>query len=257
MSYDNYETLKVTELEPKILEISLNIPDKLNSMNVQMIKDLEDLTDQLKKDTSYSVVLLTGEGQKAFCAGLDVKGVFNPETVASVDKFYASQISLGNIMLNLRQMPQIVVCAAFGYCVGGGFIMPMASDIRVIADNVQFSAPFVKIKMGGGDLGTSYFLWREVGSGVAADLLLTGRTMYAEEAMRLGFASECVAAEELHDTALAKCKELAETDKSILRLTKEILNINMDMGGLENAMYTEHRNQQMIISKLWRGGDPD
>jgi enoyl-CoA hydratase/carnithine racemase len=252
MSYGNYQTIKVQEIEPRILELSLNRPDKLNSMNNKMIEELNDITTKLKSDKTYSVVILTGEGDKGFCGGLDVKEVFTPEIVNKVDEFYDAQLKLGQIVLNMRQMPQIIVAASFGFCVGGGFIFAMASDIRIIADDVKFMAPFVKIKMGGADLGTSYFLPRLIGAGVAYDLLLTGRNMLADEAMRLGFASQCVESSKLKEAALSKAKDLAAVDPSVLRLTKEALNINLDLAGVENCVMVEHRNQQMIISKLWR-----
>lgn len=256
MDYSNYQFLKVESPEPRVLEVSLNDPRHLNAMNKVMNEELLDITTKLIDDKDYSVVILTGEGEKGFCGGLDVAGVFTPECYSSVDKFYDAQCLLGNIMLNFRKMPQIIVAACFGWCVGGGLCMPAASDIRLIAEGVNFSGPFVKIKMGGADLGTSYFLWREVGSGVAADMLLTGRGMEAEEAMRLGFASECFATvQELREGARKKAHQLAKTDPTILKLTKEALNINLDMAGLENAILVEHRNQQMIISKLWREDD--
>jgi enoyl-CoA hydratase/carnithine racemase len=107
--------------------------------------------------------------------------------------------------------------------------------------------------MGGADLGTSYFLPRMIGAGVAYDLLLSGRPMLAEEAMRLGFASQCVPRAVLKETALNRAKDLATIDPSALRYTKECLNINLDLAGLENCVLVEHRNQQLIISKLMRG----
>ena len=256
MDYSTYEFLKVESPEPRVLEISLNDPRHLNAMNVKMNAELLDITTKLIDDKDYSVVILTGEGEKGFCGGLDVNGVFTPECFSSVDNFYDAQCLLGNIILNFRKMPQIIVSACFGPCVGGGLCMPAASDIRLITKDTYFAGPFVKIYMGGADLGTSYFLWREVGSGVAADMLLTGRAMMAEEAMRLGFASECFdTVEELREGAHKKAHQLAKTDPLILKLTKEALNINLDMAGVENAVLVEHRNQQMIISKLWRQDD--
>lgn len=252
MDYSRFKTVKAEINIPQILNLNLNVPEKLNAWTNEMIDEMYEITSCLKEDKDISVVVLSGEGTKGFCGGLDVKNVFTPEIVKSIDLFYDAQCKMGNTILNMRQMPQIIITACFGACVGGGFIYPMASDIRIIADNVKFAAPFVKIKMGGADLGSSYFLPRQIGAGVAFDLLLTGRFMYADEAMRLGFASECVEPSKLRETAMNKAKELAAIDPTILRLTKEALNINLDLGSLESCILTEHRNQQMIISKLWR-----
>jgi enoyl-CoA hydratase/carnithine racemase len=252
MEYNNYKTLKTEVNVPGILELNLNIPDKLNAWNNEMINEMYDITTKLKGDSEIKAVVLSGEGTKGFCGGLDVRNVFTPEVVNSIDLFYDAQCKMGNTIINMRQMPQIIIAACFGACVGGGFIYPMASDIRIIADDVKFCAPFVKIKMGGADLGTSYFLPRQIGAGVAFDILLTGRFMLADEAMRLGFASECVERTKLKEAAMAKAKEIAAVDATVLRLTKEALNINLDLGSLESCVLVEHRNQQMIISKLWR-----
>ena len=251
MDYSNYKTVKA-EIEGNIMVLSLNRPDKLNAWNNELIDEMYEITTKLKEDKEISVVVLTGEGEKGFCGGLDVKNVFTPEVFNSVSNLYDSQLKMGNTILNMRQMPQIIIAACFGACVGGGFIYAMASDIRIIADDVRFSAPFVKIKMGGADLGTSYFLPRQIGAGVSYDLLLTGRFMLAEESMRLGFASECVEPAKLRETAMAKAKELGAIDSMLLRLTKEALNVNLDLGNLESCMLVEHRNQQMILTRLWR-----
>ena len=251
MSYDHYKTL-LTRREENILLLSLNRPDKLNSWNNDVIAELYDVTTKLRQDRSVSVVILTGEGEKGFSGGMDIKNVFTPEVYESVENLYDVQLQLGYTMMQLRQMPQVIIAACHGNCVGGGFILAMASDLRIIADNSRFSAPLVKVKMGGGDLGTSYFLPRMVGASVASDLLLTGRYMYPEEAVRLGFANACVSREELMTAAWDKARELARTDRLILQMTKEVLNINVDVGGLETALMVEHRNQQQIFSKLWR-----
>lgn len=256
MEYAGYEYLLTSSPEPGVLEISLNDPKHLNAMNKTMIEELCDITGKLIDDKDYSIVILTGEGEKGFCGGLDVQGVFTPECYSSVDKFYDAQCDLGDIMMNLRKMPQIVIAACFGWCVGGGLCMPASSDIRLATKDVKFSGPFVKIRMGGADLGTSYFLWREIGSGIAADMLLTGRNLEAEEAARLGFVSQVLDdAAGVKEAARKLAHQMVKTDPTILKLTKEALNINLDMAGLENAILVEHRNQQMIVSKLWRKDD--
>lgn len=257
MEYTGYEFLNVTIPEERVLEISLNDPRHLNALNKKMIAELLDITTKLVGDHDYSVVIITGEGEKGFCGGLDVDGVFTPECFSSVDTFYQAQYDLGNIMINLRKMPQVVIAACFGWCVGGGLTIPSAADIRIATADVKFGGPFVKIKMGGADLGTSYFLWRQIGSGVAADMLLTGRNLEGEEADKLGFVTDGLQenAEAVKAAARKKAHGIAKTDPTILQLTKEALNINLDMAGLENAVLLEHRNQQMIISKLWRKDD--
>lgn len=251
MHNENYLTLKTEVLESRIMVVSLNRPESINALNNTMLDELLDITTKLIDHKEISVVILRGEGEKGFCGGLDVKNVFPPQVIAVAANLYDSQLKQAAIVANMRKMPQVIIAALHGACVGGGFIYAMAADIRIISNDAKFSAPFVKINMGGADLGTSYFLPRLVGAGVAYDLLLTGRFMRAEEAMRLGFASQCVETDQLMSTALTRAKEILNVDPLILRLTKEALNVNLDTGSLDSAMALEHRNQQMIGNHLF------
>ena len=244
MEYE-YRHIRVEKPEPGIVVMSFIRPEKLNSWTDEVIDDMADFFSRLRFDRETSVVILRGEGQKGFSAGIDAKNVFRPEVSRDTVKLYDLQVKLGEIVINMRKCPQIIITQAFGSTVGGGMILAMASDIRLIADNVKFSLPFLKIGMGGADLGSSYFLARQVGQSVAFDMILTARYMYAEEAMRLGFASQCVAPEELDEAGMEKARQIAAMDPVLVGFTKEALNQSLDANCLEHAIMLEHRNQQM------------
>jgi enoyl-CoA hydratase/carnithine racemase len=245
MNY-NYTSIRVENPEPKIAVMSFIRPEKLNSWTNEVINEMSNFFEKLRYDREISVVILRGDGEKGFSAGMDAKAVFTPDVSTDTVKLYDLQVKLGEILINMRKCPQIIITQAFGSTVGGGMFLAMASDMRIIADNVKFSIPLIKIGMGGADLGSSYFLCRQVGASVAYDMIFTGRVMYAEEAMRLGFACQSVPFEELDMAGMAKAQEIAQLDAVFLGFTKEALNQAIDAGSLEQAIMLEHRNQQIV-----------
>jgi enoyl-CoA hydratase/carnithine racemase len=250
MDYSNYGTLKVEMLEQGIMVVSLNRPAKLNAMNMQMLEELVDIWYRLRRDLDTRVVILKGEGEKGFCGGMDVGDVLKPETFGNIPAIYDVQLMLGEVELNMRRMPQPVICMVHGAAAGAGLTFALASDIRIISPDARFSAAFLNVGIAGADMGSSYFLPRLIGAGRAYEFLLPGRWMNAEEAMNLGFASRCVDKDKLFDTAMEYAQDIAKRDPIAIRLTKEAINQNLDCGSLENALIMENRNQNMMISHL-------
>lgn len=240
----NYESIRVEKPEPRIAVMSFIRPEKLNSWTNEVIHDMCDFFARLRYDREIGVVIMRGEGEKGYSAGIDVKDVFAP-VVTNTVKLYDLQLKLGEMIINMRKCPQVIIHQAFGSTVGGGMILALAADIRIIADNVNFALPFLKIGMGGADLGSSYFLCRQIGAGIAFDMILTGRNMLADEAMQLGFASQCVPVAELDAAGMNKAREIAKLDPVMVGFTKEALNQSLDANCLEHAIMLEHRNQQM------------
>ena len=250
MDYSQYQTLKVEQKEQGIVVVSLNRPAKLNAMNMQMLEELIDIWYRMRRDLDTRVVILRGEGEKGFCGGMEVGDILKPEYIADVPTIYDIQLLLGEAEINMRRMPQPVICVVHGAAAGAGFSFALASDIRVISPDARFSAAFLNVGIAGADMGSSYFLPRLIGAGRAYEFLLTGRWMNAEEAMNLGFASRCVERDKLMDTAMEFALDIAKRDPIAIRLTKEAVNQNLDCGSLENAIIMENRNQNMMISHL-------
>jgi enoyl-CoA hydratase/carnithine racemase len=130
--------------------------------------------------------------------------------------------------------------------VGLGFSFALASDIRVISTDARFAAAFITIGLGGADMACSYFLPRLIGAGRAYEFMLTGDFMSAEEAVSLGLVSRLVERDRLMESAIDLARNLNSKNPMGLRLTKEAININMDAGGMEQALNLEDRNQILL-----------
>ena len=144
-----------------------------------------------------------------------------------MDEFYRSQVRLARLTLAMRKAPQPIVCAIHGAAVGLGFSFALASDVRVIADDVRFSAAYINIGLGGADMACSYFLPRMIGAGRAYEFMLTGEFMTAQEARDLGLVSRLVRREELMETALELARTMNNKNPMGLRLTKEVINMKV------------------------------
>lgn len=244
--YD-YKNIRVESAQDGILTMSFTRPEKLNSWSREVFNDLLDFFRTLQRDGDSKVVVLRGDGDRAFCTGADFGSLFpNKGDRDSASVSYAFQEEARELVSLVHSAPQIIICACHGYTVGGGFFLAMASDIRVICENVKFSAPLLKMGLSCGDLGCAYMLPRLIGDGVARDILLTGRYMCAEESMRLGIASECVPFSELDEAAMTKARLLAGYTRGALQYSKELLNICESVDSVDTAIRIENRNQQML-----------
>ncbi len=252
----DYETIQYEILEPEIGLLSLNRPRRYNAVNPQMADELERFWRERRDDLNTRVVILRGNGDRNFCAGLDMKAVMKMMPEMDARRFYAFQTRLARITLAMRQAPQPIICAVHGAAVGLGFSFALASDIRVISPDARFCAAFINIGLGGADMACSYFLPRLIGAGRAYEFMLTGEFMSAEEAVSLGMVSRCVERDRLMDTALHLARTLNEKNPMGLSLTKEAININLDAGGLEQALHLEDRNQTLLAlrGRLGEGG---
>ncbi|HKI48320.1 MAG TPA: enoyl-CoA hydratase/isomerase family protein [Desulfobacteria bacterium] len=242
-----YETISYEMIEPGIGLLSLNRPRKYNSVNIRMMEELEAFWKERLYDLETHVVVLKGNGRRGFCAGLDMKEVMKTVPRMSPDEFYRFQARLARLNLAMRQTPQPIVVAVHGAAAGLGFSFAMASDLRVITPDARFSAAYINIGLGGADMACSYFLPRLIGAGRAYEFMLTGNFMTAHEAMDLGFCSRLVEPDQLLETALELARTMNSKNPMGLRLTKEAINVNLDTGGLEQALQVEDRNQMLLV----------
>lgn len=225
--------------------VTLNRPDALNALSVDMVSDLTAYFEGLQTRTDVRVVILRAEG-RAFCAGLDLKGWERPEGRSESLHGFATQIAIGNIYRRMRACPQPIISLAQGPACGGGFSLLLASDVRYGAPSLRMNAAYIKIGLGGCDMGSSYFLPRLVGKSLASEMLLTGRFINAERALRHGLISDIVEEDKLLDTGLALAAEMLDTAPQGLRMTKEVLDMNIDAPSLEAAMAIEDRQQILL-----------
>ena len=250
-----FETIEYSVVENGIGLLALNRPRKYNLVNEQMMVELEEFWRECLYDLDTHVIILKGNGERGFCAGLDMKETMKTAPQMSTEEFYRFQVRLARLLLAMRRVPQPIIAAIHGAAVGLGFSFALASDVRVIADDVRFSAAYINIGLGGADMACSYFLPRMIGAGRAYEFMLTGNFMSAQDAMELGLVSRLVTREELMDTALDLARTMNSKNPMGLRLTKEAINMNIDAGGLEQALNMEDRNQTLLVARsMLQGG---
>lgn len=245
----DYETIEYEVQEKAIGILSLNRPRRYNSVNQKMMEDLENFWRKRQYDLETHVIIFRGKGEKGFCSGLDIKETMRGIPGMSPDQFYNFQTRLARLNLAMRRAPQPIICAVHGPAVGLGFSFALASDVRVISHDARFSAAYINIGLGGADMACSYFLPRLVGAGRAYEFMLTGNFMSAEEAMNLGLASRVVERDKLLESAMELARVMCSKNPMGLRLTKEAINMNLDAGGLEQALNMEDRNQALLVAR--------
>ena len=165
--------------------VTLNRPDALNALDPSLIDALNTYFEGLQRNRSTRVVVLRGAGA-SFCAGLDLKHAMKrragqqepPGVTESLD----SQRRIADIVMLMRRCPQPIIALIQGAAAGGGFALALAADIRIATKSARMNCAFIKLGLGGCDIGTSYFLPRLVGVSVASELILTGRFIGAERA---------------------------------------------------------------------------
>lgn len=226
--------------------VRLNNPATLNALDDEMTDGLGDYFTGLATRPEVRVVVMKGEG-RAFCSGLDLGSDQARRYVegGSVEK-YAFQKRLGRIVMGMRECPQPIVASLHGVAAGGGFSLAMAADIRVAAEGTRMNAAFIRIGSGGGDAGSSYMLPRLIGAGPAAEILLTGRMLSAERALRLGLLADVVPPETLEAAVQGYVDDMLGTAPMALRLTKDLLNYTLDAPSLSAALAMEDRNQVIL-----------
>jgi enoyl-CoA hydratase/carnithine racemase len=234
------------EHENGVDRVTLNRPDSLNALDPGLIEALNAYFGGLQRNRSTRVVVLKGAGS-SFCAGLDLKHAMSrragqqepPGVTESLD----SQRRIADIVMLMRRCPQPIVALVQGAAAGGGFALALAADIRVATKSARMNCAFIKLGVGGCDIGSSYFLPRLVGVSVASELILTGRFINAERALAVGLVSEVVEEGQLDAAAAAYVDAMMGASPVALRLSKECLNMSVDAGSLDAVIAMEDRNQ--------------
>jgi enoyl-CoA hydratase len=190
--------------QDSIVTITVNRPSVRNALNVATVEELGAAFEQAGKDPAIRVVILTGAGDKAFVAGADIS------EIAALDDISGAEFSSRGqrVFDAIESLGKPVIAAVNGYALGGGCELAMACSIRIAAENAVFGQPEVKLGLIPGYGGTQR-LPRLVGKSRALQLLITGETIPAMEAMRLGLVDGVVPAEALLDQANALARQIA------------------------------------------------
>ena len=238
--------------------LTLCKPEKLNALDGHMQRALLDYFAERQFDTSTRVIVLRGEG-RGFCAGLDLEtasksdgfqkkreGAFPAHTTLSFQRAWS------DIVLRMRRCPQPIIALVHGPASGLGFALALAADVRIAGESARMNAAFIRIGLSGGDCGASYHLPRLVGGSIASELLLTGRFIDAERALRTGLVSEVVPDDELEKAGESMVSDMLRNAPLGLQLTKDMLNASQAVTTLEQHVALEDRSQVLTLSS----GDP-
>jgi enoyl-CoA hydratase len=235
--------LDLTYPRSDIAMLTLNRPEKLNALNHQLVEDLHAALDSIGANNECRVVVLTGAG-RGFCSGLDLTDP-NPSQAGGGTEPPRSgmrwQEQIANLTARIHRLRQPVIAAVNGPAYGGGFGIALACDIRVASESARFCTQFIKLGIGGCDIGVSYTLPRIIGAGAAFDLILTARAVDADEALRLGLVSRL--SDSVVDDALAIAETLCGYGKFGLESTKQVMWANLEASSLEAALHLENRSQ--------------
>ena len=237
---------------PQLTVLTLNNPDRLNALSMDMLAQLHDALDKLS-ESDCRVVILTGAG-RGFCSGLDLsepaiapsaRNRTGPAAGMRTQEFVASLVP------KIMALPQPVIAAVNGAAVGGGLGIVAACDLRIASTTAMFCTQFIKLGISGCDIGVSYTLPKILGATRAAELIFTARRFGADEAERIGLVSEVVDDEQL----MARAQEIADILLSHspfgLEMTKQVLRANQDAPNVSAAIALENRTQILAATHLF------
>jgi enoyl-CoA hydratase len=245
-----FETIRVeAERGGTVERVTLGRPDSLNALNRQMVDELRGYFRGLSDRQDVRVVVMQADG-RAFCAGLDLKPDGEERGAGGLGSARDGlnwQRRIAEIYMAMRYCPQPIIALVNGAACGGGFSLALAADIRIASESARMNAAYIRIGLGGCDMGSSYFLPRLVGASLASELILTGKFIDAERALALGLVSKVVPDADLRTAADDDIELMLTTSPLGLRLSKEALRLNIDAPSLEHTIALEDR-QQILLS---------
>jgi enoyl-CoA hydratase len=239
--------LLVDDPAPHVRRLTLNRPEQLNAMTSELCEALHLELRSIGAERSCRAVILTGAG-RGFCAGLDLHGYgASPENDGSDEPRdrLANQQHMSRLILALRALPQPVIAAVNGPAAGFGLALSLGCDIRYASPEAVFRAAFINIGVSNCDMGTSWLLPRLIGASRSHELMLTGRRVNAEEALRIGLVAAVAEQGELARDALDSATQIASLAPWGVRLTKQGMWSALEIPSEQAAIEYEDRQQIM------------
>ncbi len=232
---------------PHVRRLTMNRPERLNTMTAELCAALYAKLDEIRHDRSCRAVVLTGAG-RGFCAGLDLEGYGrapgNDGSDESRDRL-ANQQHMSRLVLAVRALPQPVIAAVNGPSAGFGMALALGCDIRFGAPETVFRVAFLNIGVSNCDMGTSWLLPRLIGASRSHELMLTGRRVSAEEALRIGLLADLVELDRLPARALEAASQISELAPWGVQLTKQGMWAALEIPSEQAAVEYEDRQQIM------------
>ncbi len=220
----SYEDIKLERTENGVAKVTINRPEVRNAFRPQTVEEMLDAFAWCRDETSIGVVILTGEGEKAFCSGGD-------QRVRGVGGYVGSdgipRLNVLDLQKAIRSLPKPVIAMVAGYAIGGGHVLHVVCDLTIAADNARFGQTGPKVGSFDGGLGSSY-LARIVGQKKAREIWYLCRQYDANEAMEMGLVNKVVPLAQLESETLQWCAEILQHSPLALRCLKSALNADCD-----------------------------
>jgi enoyl-CoA hydratase len=229
-----YKYLVLQTVDPGIRIVKISRPSVLNALNSDVLLELKKVLTKEAEDTAVRVVILTGEGTKAFIAGADIAEMKDKSTS---DGVHFAQMG-HQVTKLLELMPKPTIAAVNGYALGGGTELALACDFILASENAVFGQPEVGLGIIPG-FGGTVRLAKFVGLPKAKELIFTGRKLKAEEALKLGLVNEVFPLDKLMDGALAIAKSMSVNSLSAVAKAKQLLNEFSEASGLNLKLDAE------------------
>ena len=226
--------------------ITLNRAERKNPLTFDSYAELRDLFRAMSEASDIKAVILTG-ARGNFCSGGDVHEIIGPLTKLDMPGLLAFTRLTGDLVKAMRSCPQPVIAAIDGVCAGAGAILAMASDLRLGTPRSKIAFLFTRVGLAGCDMGACAVLPRIIGLGRATELLLTGRSISAEEAERWGLLNRLCASEVLLTEAMALASELTSGPTFAHAMTKRMLQQEWNMG-VDEAIDAEAQAQAICMA---------
>jgi len=225
--------------------VELNRPERKNPLTFDSYGELRDLFRALAYERAVRAVVISGAGGN-FCSGGDVHEIIGPLTRMAMPELLDFTRMTGDLVRAIRGAPQIVIAAVDGVCAGAGAIIAMASDLRLATPAARTAFLFTRVGLAGCDMGACAILPRIIGQGRAAELLITGRAMTAEEGLAWGFFSRLVDSGQLATEAQALAAQCAHGPSFGHAMTKNMLNQEWSMS-IDQALEAEAQAQAICM----------
>ncbi len=218
-----YDEIKFDFFEG-IAKISINRPKKHNAFTPRTVKEMIDAMNICRDDENIQVIVLTGEGGKAFCSGGDqsVRG-----HGGYVGKDEVPRLNVLDLQKQIRSIPKVVIAAVAGWAIGGGHVLHVVCDLTIAAENARFGQTGPKVGSFDGGFGASY-LARIVGQKKAREIWYLCDQYNAKQALDMGLVNTVVPLEKLEDTFIEWAKKIQEKSPLAIRMLKSAFNAELD-----------------------------
>jgi enoyl-CoA hydratase/carnithine racemase len=232
---NGFETIIYDKDDRGIARVTLNRPKALNAFSVRMRDELYEALSAIKTDDEVRAVLVLGAGEKAFCAGADLKEFLTAPSALKARRIRAVR-DLWRLFLSI---PQPLIAVLHGYVIGSGVEIALFCDLRIASEDVIFGMPEVSLGILPAAGGTQT-LPRILGLSRSLDMLLTGRRLDGREAFEAGLVSRLVARDQLMETAEEAARKIASFDQALVKNAKRAVVQGLDMT-LEQGLDLERR----------------